>query len=122
MTWHLLSQLLICSNLTLSMVRGMLAFVCRLMYCCCARFPAITAALGTIAIKFPGTWAGHECSAEDGMVVIRAGDRTVRIPYSQAKTPADVSARAASAQAMQLQITAAAADTSGLWVCTCARV
>lgn len=37
-----------------------------------------------------GTWAGHEVTVEGGCVVVRAGERVVSIPYSQAKTPAEV--------------------------------
>ncbi|KAF6254120.1 hypothetical protein COO60DRAFT_1703479 [Scenedesmus sp. NREL 46B-D3] len=35
-----------------------------------------------------GTWAGHELSAEGGCVVVTTKDRVVKIPYSQAKSPA----------------------------------
>eukprot|EP00878_Enallax_costatus_P038767 GHUV01044231.1.p1 GENE.GHUV01044231.1~~GHUV01044231.1.p1 ORF type:complete len:200 (-),score=45.91 GHUV01044231.1:448-1047(-) len=37
-----------------------------------------------------GTWAGHELSVEGGSVVVETADREVRIPYTQAKTPAEL--------------------------------
>jgi hypothetical protein len=37
-----------------------------------------------------GTWAGHELSVEDNCVVVTTKERTVKIPYSQAKSPAEV--------------------------------
>lgn len=38
-----------------------------------------------------GTWAGHELTVDDsGALVVQAGSRAVRIPYSQAKSPAEI--------------------------------
>lgn len=37
-----------------------------------------------------GTWPGHEVTVEAGCVVVKAADRVVKIPYSQAKSPAEV--------------------------------
>lgn len=37
-----------------------------------------------------GTWAGHELTVEDGCVVVTTPDRVVKIPYSQARTPAEL--------------------------------
>jgi hypothetical protein len=41
-----------------------------------------------------GTWAGHELSVSDsGAVVVEAGSKTVKIPYTQAASPAEVCGR-----------------------------
>eukprot|EP00879_Flechtneria_rotunda_P002492 GHRR01002690.1.p1 GENE.GHRR01002690.1~~GHRR01002690.1.p1 ORF type:complete len:349 (+),score=81.87 GHRR01002690.1:102-1148(+) len=37
-----------------------------------------------------GTWAGHELIGKGNTIIVKAGNRVVQIPYSQAKSPADL--------------------------------